>query len=376
MQAIILQENLVKSLQLVSRFIPNKPVLPILSSVKIEASDNWLTFTGSNLETGVQTKTGAKVSEPGTVVVPVKLLLEYVQQLNAEKVTLTVKEGLLIIESSRRKAELATNDTNEYPQLPEFTETQKISFNVTDLASIVDLVSFAAANDDTRPVLTTTLFTLHTDGTADAVATDGYRLSWLQHFPVTGADKEKNILIVSKIIRELTKLAKEQNVETIDLKMAENGQTVKFEVGSSFIIGRVVDGDFPPFKKIIPSQTGVVVRCDRQELLDAVKASAIFSRDGNHIVSFESHDNVLSVKAQSASLGKQQSELEVSFENISEEQQLKIAFNSTYLIDLLSSLSDKQIDLHYHGTLQAAVFRIPNNDRFLHVIMPVRTQGA
>ena len=370
MEVEILQENLLKGVSAVSRFVVSRPSLPVLGMILIKTDGGKLSLSATNMDTGVEIKVGAKVEKEGGVVVPAKLMQEYVGFLPAGKVKLSVSGGVLELVASGRKAKITGMEAAEFPELPKIAGGEACRVAVADLEKVIKLVSFAASSDETRPVLSALLIKVK-QGKMEVVATDGYRLSLIRGVAVAGKKNEAKVLVNARVVEELVRLAREEEGEGVEVVFGGEHKSVVFRVGAVVLTTRVIDGEYPAYEKIIPGTEEVLVEGNREEMLEAVRSTAIFARESSNIVKWEIGAKGLVMKANSAGLGEQESVVEVE---LKQGEGGSIAFNCRFLVELLGSMDDERVQFAMSGSLAPGVFKTQEKG-FVHVVMPVRVQG-
>jgi DNA polymerase-3 subunit beta len=368
MNITILQENLHKGLGRVIRIVALKPQLPILTHVLLSAKNGQITLKTTNLETSIQTLLPGKIEEEGEICVPARLLFELVALLPKETIKLSLKEESLIVKTQKSKATIPGISAGEFPRLSEFIVPDGVGISNDTLRLALGQVLFAAGTDESRPLLTGVLVENNSDGVM-FVATDGYRLS-LKKIP--GEKMLKGAIIIpSRALLEVLKISSEEKQESvIQLSETADGQ-LSFATKDTVITTRRIEGEYPNYQKIIPSSFLTQVRVDTQELYQAVKAATIFARDSAGIIKFTIDTQGMRVSANTAQVGENTIEVEAKVEG----EGGSLALNSRFLLDMLSCFPSKELMLQITGALSPAVFVVPEDDSYLHIIMPVRVQG-
>lgn len=368
MKLTILQENLHKALGKTIRILVNKPQLPILAHVLISAKEGIISLTTTNMETSIQIVLAGKIEEEGDVCVPARLLFELISSLQKDSVTITTKEESLLVQTSRTKATLPGVAATEFPPLPDFSSSQGVDLPNDTLRMVLSLVIFSAATDESRPLLTGIRVENTEEGTT-FVATDGYRLS-LKKIP--GEKLSENALVIpARAMSEVLRIAGEEKDQS-QVRMSEtiDGQLL-FTIADTKIITRRIEGEYPNYRRIIPTAYTTEMHVETQELIQAVKSAAIFAKDSAGIIRFSISASGLVVSANTPQVGENTIEVEASVEGDGGE----LALNSKFLLDILSSFPSKELLLQMTGSLNPAVFLIPEDESFLHIIMPVRIQA-
>ena len=376
MKVSLLQENLIKAISFTARFINSNPQLQILSNIKIEAKKGQLLLSATNLETGINLKIGAKVEEEGSLTVPAKIIQEFVHLLPKDKVFLEGKEAALDIRCQGYKATINGISAAEFPQIPTLKdEKTALVLQKEEFLKAVGQVAFSAAIDETRPVLTSVLIRKTPKGFL-MVATDGYRLSLKKTTAFTPKKKDNNfedILISSRILTEISRLLENTEGEVLFSSTDEKGQVI-FKSENWEVVTRLIEGEFPPFEKIVPQEQETELKIEAEGLLQAAKTAAIFARDASNIIRWqikkEGKQGFLLVSANAPQVGKNLITLEGDLKG----KPGKIAFNSRFLLDYLNILKTDELLFSMSGSTSPGVFTLPGDKTFKHVIMPVRVQ--
>lgn len=362
--------HLQKKLPLLTHAISSRSQLPILLHILLETNQNRVYMSATDLEIGVETDLPAIIEEEGGVVIPARLFIELIGSLSSDKIVLQTKGNSLEILSNTSKSELVTMSKDEFPVLFEERGELLAKGNVDALQKNLSRVVFATSTDTTRPSLSGVLMKKTEKGFL-LVATDGYRLS-LQQGGVSGVEGEsealKSIIIPARIIREVIGF-KESN--DIAMYISRKNNQVLFFQEETALVGRLIEAEFPNYEKIIPVSYSTRVFFNREELYKAVKVCALFAREAGNIVKLAITGNGITVSANSPSVG----ENIVAVESKLEGEEKEIAFNAKYLLDLFANIEEEQMVLEMTGPLNPGVFKIVGDDSFLHLIMPIRTQG-
>lgn len=361
----VLQENLSKALSRASRTLSAKPQLPILSSFLLRAEKGGLAVVATNMETTEEIAIGAKSEKEGGICVPGRTLTELVASLPADTVRLEEKSGSLLVSCGRTRATLPGLPAQEFPPARPATPGAHARIQKSVFVEAMRLVLFAAAADDSRPILAGVLLQKRADG-ALLAATDGYRLSVATLDAPLPVDAP--LVVPARALSEVLRVAaEEKEVEKIETSKTDDGQLV-FLVGDTRITTRLIAGDFPVFEKIIPKTHTTRAVLDHEALLRAVKTAAIFARDNANIVRFHLNSSGMVVSANTPQVGEDTVELDCAVEG----EEADIAFNCRFLLEFLSNFSEAEIVFEMTGSLNPGVFRPMADTGFLHVIMPVR----
>lgn len=373
MNVIVLQENLLKALTRTGRIVSTKSQLPIAQHVLITASEGRLTLATTNLETTMVTRVGAKVTQEGGVCVPSKLFSELVASFPQDQVELRAEEGVLRVSCGGFNASLPGMAPGEFPPLPELKDKEGVSLDKATLIDALSSVIFSAATDEGRPLLTGIRFVGKEGPDASAggaetlvAATDGYRLS-VKHLVLAGGEK-LNLVVPARALSEVVKVgAEDKELSSVSLNQSSDSQ-LAFVLGDTEVYTRVIDGEYPNFEKIIPASHSTQMVVDKEVLLRAVKSAAIFARDNANIIRFHVDGNTLTVSANTPQVGENKVDVEVNTDGEGGD----MAFNSRFLLEFLGNTQGDQLVFEMTGSLNPGVFKRPNDDSYLHIIMPVR----
>lgn len=368
MKTIILQENLVRAVTRTSRVVSSKPPLPILSNLLLQATKEGLLITASSLETTESVLVGAKVEKEGGICVPAKIFSELASSLPQDTVVLEEKEGSLRVVCGGTHATVAGLAAGEFPPASKPATKKEIALDREKLVYVLSLVLFAASTDEGRPLLTGVKI-VQKEGGAEVAATDGYRLSVCRSdivFP-----KETDLVISARALGEVVRVCQEEkDIKEVALSDAGEGQLV-VRVGDTTIVTRRIDGEYPKFEKIIPARHTTSATLDVMQFTKAVKSASVFARDSANIVRLHIAKNTLTISANTPQVGENTVEVDAKTEG----EDGDIAFNSRFVLDLLSNFPGEEIVFEMTGALNPGAFTSPKDPAFLHIIMPVRVQG-
>ncbi len=368
MEIQILKENLVKAMQAMNKFALTKVQLPILTNVLIEVDDQGIFFTTTNLEVGLRLRVAGKVMKKGKVAVPAKVLFELAQRLPLGGVSLSeTKEGLHV-SSGSVKARVQTSAVEDFPPFPEVVKKQgKLTINAFSQA--FNMIGYAVSTDEARPTLTGFLWRIEE---GSLVATDGYRLSKVDSLKAWEVAKMTELLIApGKAMGQLLQVMEDFGVEECDFGYDEQSQQLLFSGEELRMAVRVLSGDYPNYSAILPKTTDLEIQVSREELLNAVKVTEVFSRDSANIVKLTIDDKGMELSANAAQVGENKVRVEIR-KIVGDAGE--IAFNSRYLSDFLTHSEVEQVGIKLTDALRPGLFYEVGNNSFVHVIMPVRVR--
>ncbi|MER3484733.1 MAG: DNA polymerase III subunit beta [Chloroflexota bacterium] len=375
MKVSCLQENLQRALAQVSRAVATKTALPVLSNVLLATDDGRLKIAATNLEIGITTWIGASVEEDGRITVDARLLSEFVNTLPNDAVHLTSDSTryTLTVQCGRDKAAINGIDADDFPVIPSVgDEAYGASVDAQVLREMVAQVEFAAAADDSRPVLAGVLMRFEGQKLTLAAA-DGFRLAVREGELAEPVPSRLDVIVPARAIRELARLLGDSS-EPVRLAITPNQSQLLARIGETEFLSRLIEGSFPDFRQIIPREFNTRVELGRDAFLNAVRRASYFARDNNDVVRLLIHpsdDDVMpgtvEISASAAERGNSQSFVDASVAG----SELQIAFNARYLTDVLGVLKQGQVFLGMNGPNQAGVVRPAGTDDYTHVIMPM-----
>lgn len=375
MKLSCLQENLKRGLSVVSHAVAGKSTLPVLSNILLATDEGRLKLAATNLEIGITCWIGSKIEDEGAVTVPAKLLSDYISGLPNDKVNLYLddKTQTLQVQCGRAfNANLKGIESDEFPVIPTVADrAPTVSFAPDALREAIDQVAFAAASDDTRPVLAGVLLRLK-GTTATFAAADGFRLSVRTvHLPEP-VRESVDVIIPARALQELSRII--GDVEgNVEVTITPSGGQILFHTETMDLVSRLIEGKFPDFERIIPSQHTTRTVLDTQELAKAVKLAGIFATASANIVklTMESGGDLgpgtLTISANAAEVGDNQSALDGMVVGDGG----AIALNVKFLADALNAIKTPQIALETQTAQSPGVFRPVGTEGYIHIVMPM-----
>lgn len=365
------QDTLSKYLNIVSRVVSSKPGLPILNNVQFESSKGKLLMTATDLEIGISTWIGADVKSEGKITVPAKQLTEFVNSIPEEKVDVTLENQNFNISSTNNTASFNTMAADDFPAVASITDQKPLLKIPKDLLfKSVNRVAFAAATDDIKPVLTGILLEV-TGETMSFVGTDGLRLSRQIVKLESSSEKDVNILVPVKALLELAHIVSEVGEDdNVEVYLIEDRNQILFRYSDIDLVSRLIDGQFPEYRQIIPTGYKTISKINRSEFLNSLKVTNIIAKSvlGNKLIlDIDPKADTISLSATQTDLGSNKSTFGGSIDGDS----VKIAFSSRLLSDILNHLDSENIVFECSETVKPGVFKIEEDPDFVHLVMPM-----
>ncbi len=371
MKVSCLQENLARGLAIAGRAVSTRGTLPILAHVLLKTDGGRLKLMATNLEIGVTSWVQAKVDDEGAITVPAKLFADFVNSLppGPIDISLNVRTKTVHIKSATTEANVKGLDAEEFPIIPTIGDKPTTSVAQGVLRRMISEVAFVAATDDSRPVLTGVLTTFSGDLLTMAAA-DPYRLSVRTGPLLMKTEPAVEIIIPARSLVEVGRMIGDGD-EPVEILVTPNGSQVIFHTDEADLVSRIIEGQFPNYRQVIPSSHTTRVTVSREELLNATRLASFFARDAANIVRFQvdpSNETPLVISATAAEVGDNTSRVDASVDG----QPTAIAFNSRFVSEALGSLNASEIQLELGGPLAPGVVKIVGDDTYLHVVMPLR----
>jgi DNA polymerase-3 subunit beta len=366
----VMQENLARGLSVVSRAVSNRSTLPVLANVLLKTEDAGLKLTATNLEIGITYWVPGKIESDGATTVPAKLLTDLVNSLpSGDRVDLALQPGdTLHLRSGRFETHIKGIDAEEFPAIGAAGErpTTRIAQNV--LRKALAETAFAAASDEARPILTGVLARFEGDQLTLAAA-DNYRIA-VKTIPILDPVEETSVVIPARALNELARILADVD-DPIEVVLAAGKNQVLFHLDGIDLVSRLIDGQFPNYQQVMPSSHATRAVLDREELLRAVRPAALIAHESANIVKLQiSGDGEPGITVSAnAEVGDHVGQVEAAVEG----DGTTIAFNARYLADVLTNVSADQFALELNGPLSPGVFKPVGDERYVHVVMPVRT---
>jgi DNA polymerase-3 subunit beta len=375
MKLSCLQENLTRGLHTVGRAVAGKSTLPVLSNVMLTTDNGQLKLSATNLEIGVNCWVGAKVDEEGATTIPARLLSEFINSLPPERIDLKLdaETQTLNLKCARFESNIKGIDAQEFPIVPTATvSSNAIELDPESLRASINQVVFAAATDESRPILAGVLIQFK-DDTMTMAAADGFRLSVKELSLNQNLAAVSDVIVPARALMELSRISGDQE-QPVEVIITPERKQILFHLKDVDLVSQLLEGRFPDYNQIIPHGYETRSVLETASLLKAVRISHLFARDAANIVkleitpgSDELHMGRVTLVAASAELGDNVAEVDASIEG----NAMEIAFNAKYLIDVLSIIDTPQVVLETISHSSPGVIHPLGDDEFKHVIMPM-----
>lgn len=355
------KSRLITAIQTVQNVITTKSALPILSNILIEAQNDNLKLTATDLDIGITCVIPVDIQEAGAITIPAKRFSDIVKEFPVEMVNIsTKKNNQVTIDSEMCQFKIMGLTKEEFPKLPEFKDQKVIKINQADFKQMLSLTAFAVSLDETRYVLNGILFKIN-KGLFTLVSTDGKRLAVAEKKLIIETDAEINMIVPLKTIQELNRNLKDDG----ELSLMVSSNQALFDLGTIGIVSRLIEGQFPDYKQVVPPVAENKMKVERNQLLLAVKRAALLATPDYQAVKLEVFKNKLVISKSTPDVGEFHEELPVEYQG----KELVIGFNPVYLIDILKNLNDETVNLEMVDGEKPGVIRLSG---YVYIVLPMR----
>lgn len=365
------QENLKEGLFKVSGIAGKNINLPILNNILLEVEEKNIKLSSTNLEIGVNCSIRGKVESEGRIAIPAKVFYDYVSLLPNEIVNLEVIDNELRINCQKYKTKIKGESAEEFPLIPQIKKENEVAINKKQFKEAVTQALFAVSMDETRVELSGILFNFNKGkGELTITATDSYRLAE-RVVRVGGGQSDFNIIIPSKSLHELSRIlsgAKEEveSKENIEMYVSEN-QAV-FSFNDAKLVTRLIDGQYPDYKQIIPTEHKTSALINTQEFLKTIKVNSLFAKSESADIILELKQNEITL----TSINNQLGESSASFDIEKQGDDNKIILNFRYLIDGLNNIKSDEVIFEMSDSNNPCVLKPKDKNEYLYLIMPIK----
>ncbi|MFH1566151.1 MAG: DNA polymerase III subunit beta [bacterium] len=369
MKFTVLQADLLKGINIVSKAVSYRGSLPILGNILIQSDSGRLKLCATDLDKSITTWVVGKVDEEGAITIPAKILADFVSILSPSQIEGVVENTVLTLKSQKASAEFNGTSAEEFP-LPQNMAKGDFSLKVSanDLQSALSEVYFSAATDETRPILTGVL--LHRSGNnLFLVAVDGFRLSErvLKIKEGTKDPDSKDVVLPARTLLEIGRLAQNSG-DVVNIAVLKDENLAIFESDDFLATTRILEGDFPDYKKIVPEGGKNKIEVSTLEFFNAVKIANVFARDSANVVKVAVKPEGLFVSSEALEVGNNRTFVDAKIES----EEIEIIFDGRFLNDFLSNVKCEELVIETEGAVSPVLFKPKGRTDYFHIIMPRR----
>ncbi len=356
------KESILDGLQRVQNVVGTRTTLPILSNVLMQASKNDLTLTTTDLDVGVRCRVGAEVSKEGSTSLPARKLFSILREVAAPDIEIEVDDrNAASIRCGSSFYKIMGLPEEEFPRFPEFGAGKALKIEQSVLRDMLRKTAYAVSNDETRYVLNGVFMGLKGDKLT-VVATDGRRLALIEHDIEIPKGSEAELILPTKAVTELERLLADKG----EVKLCIGENQILFETDGTTLATKLVEGTYPNFRQVIPTETKERISLERELLLSALHRASILASEKSQSVKLNFAKNTLTITATTPEVGEAKETLSINYKG----KEITIAFNPQYMMDPLRNLDADEVFLELTDELSPGVIKV--NAPFLYVLMPMR----
>ncbi|EGQ3899821.1 DNA polymerase III subunit beta [Staphylococcus pseudintermedius] len=355
--------------------ISPRATLPILTGIKIDATNEGIVLTGSDSEISIEITIPNQVDgqeiinvvEPGSVVLPGRFFVDIIKKLPGKEVKLSTNEQFqTLITSAHSEFNLSGLDPDQYPLLPQVSSDDALQLPVKVLKNIIAQTNFAVSTSETHPVLTGVNWLIQQNELL-CTATDSHRLA-VRKLKLEEEIEDKNVIIPGKALAELNKIMTDSE-DHIDIFFASN--QVLFRVGNVNFISRLLEGHYPDTSRLFPENYEIKLGLNNSDFYHAIDRASLLAREGgNNVIKLSTGDTQIELSSTSPEIGTVKEEVTA---NDVEGGNLKISFNSKYMMDALKAIDNEEVEVEFFGTMKPFILKPKDDDTVTQLILPIRT---
>ncbi len=366
------KEQFLKSLQKIQGIIEKRTSMPILSNVLLEATENRLLVTATDLEVGMKSSYAVEVVTPGKITVSAKKLFEIVKELPNQPIQFSTKENDWVeIKCGKVQFNIVGLSPDEFPYFPEVMEENLFEIEIPLLRGMIEKTAYAICSDETKYNLNGIFIKVEQrddeSNCLKMVATDGHRLSIASGNlkGAVGPELTKGVILPKKGVFEMKKITEEEG-GTLLFGFLDNSAVIKR--GDFTMIMRLVDGEFPDYNRVIPTMNNQVVTVNKEDFSHSVRRMAILSSEKFKGIMLEIVSGCIKISSSNPDLGDAMEEIDVEYEG----DAISVRFNARYLLDVLSVAETDRVEMKFKDELSPSIIVPEKSESFLAVIMPMR----
>lgn len=373
MKFITIKENLKQGLAIVSHLTTKNINLPILNNILIKAKKEGIELISTNLEISINHFLRGKIDKEGEFTVDSRIINEYISLFPDDKVEIETTDDELKIKSKNYKTKIKGQLSNDFPVLPKNEEKEYFNVKIIDFKNALSNVIFSVANNDNRVELSGVLFSFK-NGLLTLVGTDSYRLAEKNIKYEADNNNDKSVIVPAKTIQELIRILNNfkfeeqlENNDNIKISLTEN--QIFFSFGSTNLTSRIIIGNYPDYKQIIPQKEKTLIIINKDSLIKAVKTAGLFSKTGINDIGLNFSGNKTIISSSSSQTGENFVELES--DNKGEDNEIFV--NYKYLLEGLNNINSETIVIKIIDNNTPCLLQTEKNeDNFLYLVMPIR----
>jgi DNA polymerase-3 subunit beta len=359
------KEDLSKATQTIQNVVSLKNILPILTNILIEAEGKNVKLTATDLEMAICYTIPAEVYQSGAITVPAKKFSEMVKELPSAPTTLsTLKNNTMSINSENTFFKLLGLPKDDFPKIPQITESDKLEIEQQTLKDMLAMTVFATSHDEVRYILNGMLFVVKNQ-TLRLVATDGRRLAMIERQVQTTKDLHKHVIIPNKAVGELNRILQDEG----NAKMVFTENQVMFRTDDVVLITRVIEGEYPNYEQVIPKEAANKIKVNTTRFLMGTRRAALMTHQDSQSIRIDLLKDKMIISKNSPDLGEVKDQVEVVYAG----KEMSVGFNPHYLADALKNISQEEVNFEIEGPDKAGVIRTQGPaDKYIYLVLPMQ----
>ena len=366
----IVRSNFFKTLSHLQGIVDKKNSLPILSNILIEARDNVLTLSSTDMDISIIEKIDCSVSEDGSTTINSQILYDIVRKIdeNCEIEIISNDGKLLTLRANGSRFSLACLPKEDFPIIDQNNSGVNININSRIIFKLIDKTKFAISNEETRYFLNGLYFNINKEenkSIVTLVGTDGHRLAKFSHYIEENIDEVSGVIIPKKTIYELSKLLSEKD-QSVLISISSN--KIIFTIDNIIFISKLIDGSFPDYKRVIPKDNSNILKVNREILLSAVDRVSTIANEKSPVIKFKLLQNVLNLNTINNESSTASEDLKINYNG----NDIEIGFNSKYIMDMINNLEDDTIFISFKDSSSPIIAQEKSNSDLVYVLMPMR----
>jgi DNA polymerase-3 subunit beta len=376
MELVCDKRDLQSGVAAVEKIVTTRSTLPIIGYILFEAGKNGLKLSANNLEMGIELEVKSKINKDGSVLVPARTLGGIVSKLPDTKVAFKLTEkGMVRITYDQSYFNVHTLPPDEFPVLPKVKGGKSFSVDAQLFGNMIRQTIFAASGSEEKYVLTGVLMELGKGAAGDnsnirLISTDGYRLAKRGEKIKLGENIKGSVIVPAKALQEIYRILEAVREEG-EVSIVFSSDQISFKYNGVFLISRLIQGQFPDYRQVLPKKSATTIVVNRAELLKAAERTAVIASGSANIVRFETKDGKLHLYASTPDVGTVDEVLEAKVKG---EGQAQIAFNIRLITDVLKAIEEDEVIIELTESLGPGLVKESEKDDYLYIVMPIRTQ--
>lgn len=348
--------------------VEKRTTVPILSHILLEAFDDQLNLTATDLEVAIIETIAAEVSIPGKVAIPAQMMFDIVRKLRDESdIVLSVdpESNRIKLSSGKSEFKIPYLPADEFPVINSGKQPFKFNLPASTLKDFMDKTRFAMSMEETRYFLNGIYLHAYQGQELRVVATDGHRLAKVSSAMPKGAESMPGVIISRKTVNEVLKLTQD---EVIDVEISLSDTQISFKFSDVFLTARLIDGTFPDYEKVIPQKNDKMILIDMDSFSESIDRVSTISAEKNRGVKLAIQSSKMMISASSSDAGSASEEIDIEYEG----ETFEIGFNSKYLLDIAQQIGSDNAEFHCSDSASPVMVKGQHDDECLYVLMPMR----